>query len=419
MATATTSSNEVELNSPELLRQVNALRKMDNVTNWFYIAREYLFLGLVIALTIAFYHYRAAWELSWLWNVPVTFVAIVLIGAGQHRLTNIGHEASHYMLFHNRVLNELASDWLAMFPVWSSTHHYRLQHLAHHQFPNDPERDPDVTQMTASGHRYRFPMPRPRFLWECILKPFLWVPSLIRYIRVRAKYASTGSGKGPYGVKREASKLLIGVGLAYLGVLAGLVTAFTHWEMPWLLSLVPAAMLTGILAFYALLPERFYPLTALKPDIAPRWRAMMRVTYLSLLFSALGWLSYRTDKPWGLYYLVLWLAPLGTTFAFFMLLRQIVQHGNADQERLTNTRVFNVHPFIRFAVFPWGMDYHLPHHLFPMVPHFRLRRLHDLLTQSEEYRRQATVVDGYFLHKEIPPQHPNVLDLMAGEKIAN
>ena len=93
MATATTSSNEVELNSPELLRQVNALRKMDNVTNWFYIAREYLFLGLVIALTIAFYHYRAAWELSWLWNVPVTFVAIVLIGAGQHRLTNIGHEA--------------------------------------------------------------------------------------------------------------------------------------------------------------------------------------------------------------------------------------------------------------------------------------------------------------------------------------
>jgi len=70
-------------------------------------------------------------------------------------------------------------------------------------------------------------------------------------------------------------------------------------------------------------------------------------------------------------------------------------------------------------VFPWGMDYHLPHHLFPMVPHFRLRRLHDLLTQSEEYRRQATVVDGYFLHKEIPPQHPNVLDLMAGEKIAN
>ena len=139
MATATTSSNEVELNSPELLRQVNALRKMDNVTNWFYIAREYLFLGLVIGLTIAFYHYRAAWELSWLWNAPVTFVAIVLIGAGQHRLTNIGHEASHYMLFHNRVLNELASDWLAMFPVWSTTHHYRLQHLAHHQFPNDPE----------------------------------------------------------------------------------------------------------------------------------------------------------------------------------------------------------------------------------------------------------------------------------------
>src|SRR5207244_10697016 len=114
------------------------------------------------------------------------------------------------------------------------------------------------------------PMPRPRFLWECILKPFLWVPSLIRYIRVRAKYASTGSGKGPYGVKREASKLLIGVGLAYLGVLAGLVTAFTHWEMPWLLSLVPAAMWTGSPGFYGLLAERFFPLTVPNTQIPPR-----------------------------------------------------------------------------------------------------------------------------------------------------
>src|SRR2546423_3740840 len=156
-----------ELNDPQLLRRVNALRRLNNFTNWLYIAREYLFLASVIGLTIAFCHYRAAWDLSWIWNIPVSFAAIVLVGAGQHRLTNIGHEASHYMLFRNRLLNELASDCLAMFAVWSTTHHYRLQHLAHHQFPNDPERDPDVMQMTASGHRYHFPMPKPRFLWEC------------------------------------------------------------------------------------------------------------------------------------------------------------------------------------------------------------------------------------------------------------
>ena len=36
------------LNHPELLRQVNALRKTDNITNWFYLAREYLLLGAVL-----------------------------------------------------------------------------------------------------------------------------------------------------------------------------------------------------------------------------------------------------------------------------------------------------------------------------------------------------------------------------------
>src|SRR5205807_8080911 len=99
MLTAPTSTLSQNLNESDLLRRVNALRRLDNVTNWFYIAREYLFLASVIGVTIAFYHYRGVWELAWIWNIPVTFAAILLIGAGQHRLTNIGHEASHYMLF--------------------------------------------------------------------------------------------------------------------------------------------------------------------------------------------------------------------------------------------------------------------------------------------------------------------------------
>jgi hypothetical protein len=79
----------MELNDPELLRKVNRLRHSDNFTNWYYLAREYLFLGVVVGGTIGFYHWLAAVGLSWLWAVPVTLVAIILVGAGQHRL--IGH----------------------------------------------------------------------------------------------------------------------------------------------------------------------------------------------------------------------------------------------------------------------------------------------------------------------------------------
>ena len=54
--TTLSALHPTELSDPEVLRQVNALRHTDNVTNWFYLAREYAFLAAVIGLTIAFYY---------------------------------------------------------------------------------------------------------------------------------------------------------------------------------------------------------------------------------------------------------------------------------------------------------------------------------------------------------------------------
>ncbi len=412
MSATLTEPATTQLNDPALIRRVNALRKTDNLTNWFYLVREYLFLGSVVGLTIAFYQLREGWGLHWLWNVPVTLLAIGLVGAGQHRLSTLSHEASHYMLFRNRLLNELVSDYFCMFPMWSTTHHYRLQHLAHHQFPNDPERDPDVAQMEASGHRFAFPMSPRRFVWECVLKQILWFPKLIRYIRVRARYNATGGGTGPYEAKGPRSKLLVLVGILYLAVLAASLTALVMLDQPVLLAVVPAVLLAAALIFYARVPAHLYRQSLVKPDISPRAMTYGRMTYLTMTFSALAWLTYLTDMPWALYYLVLWMVPLGTSFAFCMILRQVVQHGNATRERLTNTRIFLVSRLIRFAVFPLGMDWHLPHHLFPMVPHYRLKQLHEVLLEAEEYRANAIVVEGYFFHRR-PPQHLTVAELMA------
>jgi fatty acid desaturase len=401
------------LNDPAILRRVNALRTLDNVTNWVYLAREYLFLAAVILGTIGFYQLQAAWELSWWWNVPCTLLAILLIGAGQHRLTTLGHEGSHYTLFRHRLLNELDSDWLCMFPMWSTTHHYRIQHLAHHQFPNDPVKDPDVTQMAESGHRYQFPMSPGRFVWQCVVKPLLVLPRLVRYIRVRAKYSATGEGGGgAYEAKGPRSKVLVLVGLVYLLTLTVTLTTLVMVDQPLLLALVPPALLACISVFYALVPARLYRATTLKPDVSPRWTTLGRMTYFTTLFTALAWLSYSTELPWGLYYVLLWIVPLATAFSFFMLLRQIVQHGHADRGRFSNTRTFLVGPLIRWSVFPLGMDYHLAHHVFPLVPHYRMRRLHELLLETDPYREQGVVLEGYFFHRR-PPRQPTVLEVMA------
>jgi fatty acid desaturase len=399
------------INSPVILRQVHILRQPDNRTNWFYLVREHAVLALVLFLAITFYQQRAEWGLAWEWDVPATLLAIVVIGACQHRLTTLGHEASHYMLFRNRLLNELVSDLFCMFPVWSTTHHYRIQHLAHHQYPNDPERDPDVAQMEESGHRFRFPMSRRQFVWQCVIRQALWLPSLVRYVRSRAHFAATGGGSGPYETKANRSRLLVVAGAVYLIALAGLLTALVHFESASLLLWLPPALFAAITAFYALVPASFYRYTALRPDVSPRWTTILRIAFATMLFTALAWLSVWTGSPWGLYYVALWLIPLGTSFGFYMLLRQVVQHGNAGRARFDNTRIFLVSRLIRFAVFPLGMDYHLPHHLFPLVPHYRLPQLHELLLQTEEYREQACVVEGYFRHRR-PPVHRTVLELM-------
>jgi fatty acid desaturase len=391
-----------EVNHPEIQRRVNALRATDNLTNWYFLAREYLFLGTVLALAVVFYHSREQWGLAWAWNVPVTFAAIVLVGVGQHRLVQLGHEGSHYALFKNRLLNELASDWFCMFPIWSVTNNYRIQHLAHHQYVNDPERDPDLHFMEESGHHFPFPMSRGRFFWSCVVKTFLWLPGLIRYMRIRSRHLNLGTGVGPYAPRGKRSRLLIPVGAAYVLTLAGTLTGLVMWGDPLLLACVPAGLWLMIVTFYGLVPERHYPRSLIKPDVSRRWVTVLRISYITLVFNALAWLTYGTGYPWGWYYLVLWVMPLLTTFAFFMILREGIQHGALGQERFRHTRLFEGNPLIRFAVFPLGMDYHLAHHLFPMVPHYRLKKLHELLAETHPYPQVAPVFRGYFFTRSAP-----------------
>jgi fatty acid desaturase len=401
-----------DCSDPEIVRQVAALRQPDNLTNWFYLVREYLLLAAVISPTIALWVHLPGWGLSWAWAVPVAVVAILCVGAGQHRLATLTHEAAHYVLFRNRLLNELVSEWFCMLPMLGTTHSYRVQHLGHHQYPNDPERDPDWTQLRRSGHRYQFPMSRGAFLWHCFFKQLLWLPGLIHYVLVRARFVVDQKGNTPYRMKRYAHPALKAFGLLYRIALIGVLTALVWQEDLAAVVWLPALFLVVGLAVFTLVPAAWFAESAIKCDVGPRWLACIRVTFFTLLVTSLAALTLTTGQPCWLFYCVLWLVPLGTSFALFMILRQLVQHGNADRDRFTNTRIFLVNPLLSMAVFPLGQDYHLPHHLFPMVPHYNLRKLHALLLQTEPYRQQARVVQGYFLPAERPPQYPTVVDIM-------
>ena len=103
---------------------------------------------------------------------------------------------------------------------------------------------------------------------------------------------------------------------------------------------------------------------------------------------------------------------------FFMFLRDVYQHSNADDGRLTNSRVFFTDPFTRWAVFVYGQDMHIPHHLFPAVPHYRLRKLArasqvgaSRLSRPKSWKptERSTTIEGrpHDPRRDDPPAHPS------------
>src|SRR5262245_57769670 len=108
------------LGDAELKAHLQQLRRTDNLTNWYYFLRTYLYLFVVLGGTVTFYTHREAWGVPFWVNVPVTLLAMALVGAGQHQLSGLAHEASHHILFRGRYLNDLAGDWLCMFPLFST-----------------------------------------------------------------------------------------------------------------------------------------------------------------------------------------------------------------------------------------------------------------------------------------------------------
>jgi fatty acid desaturase len=397
---------------------IRELKKRDNTTNFAHIAFVYLVIVSSLAVTIWSYGAVAAAGLGWWWNIPMTVLCALSIGASQHQFGGVIHEGTHFTLFENKILNEAVSDWLGGFPIYTSTFQYRLHHLAHHQFINDPLRDPDWAQLHDSGHDLDFPITHVEMLKE--LAKQLWLPNLFRYMVVRARYSALGSDNNPYmDRERQGERLptLAGVIYAVTAPIAA-ITLIKTGNGEWAFAAL-AVMTASVVAYFYFLDENKLPHAHVETVISHRATNISRVLYMAIIYTALTAIEVAGWGPAWAYYGLLWILPLFTAFPLFMIMRQWVQHGNADRGRYTNTRVFLVNPFIRYAVFPFGMDYHLPHHIYASVPHYKLKGLHELLLQDPQYREKGIVVEGYFNspHGKVEVRNPTVIEVL-GEKYA-
>jgi len=398
-------------------KDIKALRELDNTAHIRFIVGTWAVIIVTIGLSVWCYQAFLAGDIAFGWTVPVTILAALTIGAAQHQLGGIIHEGTHFLLFKGRVFNEAVSDWTAGFALYTSTHSYRLHHFAHHQFVNDPKRDPNFEQAQEGNYWLDFPVDHYELIKGTLR--LMWPLNLIRYMVARAKQSAIGTETNPFskpdkmgdpwavrsGILFAVIAPLIAVGLVAMQFfIAAIVFLLAAWA--------------AVVAYYYLIPDEEYPESKIIPVISMRITSICRMSFLAVVYLALTITEYATGAPaWG-YYGLLWILPLFTAFPVYMILREWVQHGNADRGRYTNSRVFLVDPISRYAVFPLGMDYHLPHHQFVGVPHYKLKRLHEmLLANNPEYAEKCQVVDGWAGHHG---QHgPSIMDVLGPQYAAS
>ncbi len=90
-------------------------------------AEEWLGIAAAIALS------------SYFWHPALYVIAVVFIGARQHALIIMGHDASHYRYLPTRWQNEFLANLFLMWPVFASVEGFRKFHGTHHQYTNLPD----------------------------------------------------------------------------------------------------------------------------------------------------------------------------------------------------------------------------------------------------------------------------------------
>lgn len=113
-------------------------------------------------------------------------------------------------------------------------------------------------------------------------------------------------------------------------------------------------------------------------DTSPRLRDAARRDRTGVIAFQIVLLASAVAGGWWREYLLLWLLPLVTVLQAILRFRALCEHGavpDTSQQRLA-TRTTLAPWWIRWLLLPHHVNYHLEHHLYPAVPHYRLRECH-------------------------------------------
>lgn len=143
------------------------------------------------------------------------------------------------------------------------------------------------------------------------------------------------------------------------------------------------------IGWYTLADLKGYTIDAGMAVNLPRITRVNRAVCAIFLVTAVSWF----DLWWTV--LLYWIVPLSTFLMAILYVRDMGEHFGMVSPGIAGSRTVLAGWFERILICQNGVNFHTEHHLFPSVPFFRLRRLHDALMQDKRYRRRAVVTRGY------------------------
>ncbi len=276
---------------------------------------------------------------SWI----VYFLSVLIIGSRQHALGALVHDGTHFALSKNRYLNDLVCDLLCAFPIYISTRGFRIFHLQHHRHTRTAL-DPEVMAINQDPE---YQWPKTKFQTYSLLTRdilglnlhsiigilFIWSDALSLLRVNKAKWMKLKFNEDMAGwLDRTDSKFKL-----------------------------PLEIKLRLILFYGAL------FTAL--------------TYFGL---------------WKFYFMY-WLVPMFTVLAFIIRIRGMSEHnGLSFENEISSSRTtIDKNPLAHLFMAPLNVSYHLEHHLYPQVPYFHLKRLHNQLKLNPEYLTAGGMSDSY------------------------
>lgn len=91
----------------------------------------------------------------------------------------------------------------------------------------------------------------------------------------------------------------------------------------------------------------------------------------------------------------LWIIPYMTIYQLLNRIRLYYEHFNLPDQLNYKTRTLHLPIWSAFFIAPHGLGYHADHHLFPSVPFYNLRKLHNEISKTDEYINGVIVERNY------------------------